>query len=114
MALVTLDPISVKQGTTWSGLPDINIDPPVATTLARVVIQFRKNRKAAVGQELSTDAGSIVIDDAALWEFHVPRIALTLAAGAWKYDVYCEDSAGDSYIWIEGVLRVLPAYTRPA
>lgn len=112
MKPVIIDPQDVKEGTTWRGFP-VDIDPDVTSPLVSVHLHFKRSRHdAEPAVTLSNSNGGIVIDDTASWVVHIPPQILALSAGAWRFDMRFIAQDGTEYIPVEGVLRVLPSYTK--
>lgn len=99
----------VPEGTTWRGIPSIDIDPDVVSDLVEVVLQFKRGRFALH----ATQSAAPVIDDAALWTAHVPPMILDmLTPGLWFYDVLFRAADGTVYIPITGKLKITPSSSK--
>lgn len=90
---------TVVRGDTWTGIPTIG---PVTiggvrptTHLGKVVMTFARRPGIPPAYVLSsapvTGQGTIVIDDAAQWIFHMPPQPLVLADGVWQFEIQLQD-----------------------
>jgi hypothetical protein len=111
---------AVVVGHTWPGItsirrvdrPSSGGDPaPPASPLATAEMAFGSSLQAceAAPALLLTSAGddpTISIDDAAEWEFSIPKIILPLAAGRWNFLITTIAGDGTRDPLLTGILEV--------
>lgn len=104
--------VAKVQGDSWRGLPVIRIRvngvaPSIPVASARMVI--KKNiDDTEIALLLSTEDGTIVINDAGDWYFTVPPIIdFTLAAGNWVYSFKTVRTDGYKRTYFGGQFKIL-------
>lgn len=107
----------IVRGDTWNGVPSIvitvNEAPPVIPA-SSARMQFRRDPDdGLVALDLSTDDDSIVIEDAANWEFSIPSVTpFPLGNGVWYYDFETIDTSGNKRTYFKGTITVQRDTTR--
>ena len=112
------------RGDSWRGIGLIQIRTkataeatPVAppNAVASAVIQFKTKQDDQIpALTLSTESGGIVILDAALWRFNIPRVInFPLGAGIWVWDFETTDVTGFVRTYLKGTLTITRDVTRP-
>jgi len=85
-----------------------------AANLASVLIHFRRNDDDSTGTPvlaLSTEDGTIVIEDAANWEFSIPAFDIELDPGTYYYDIRTVDALGARRTYVKGEWSIARAQT---
>lgn len=111
---------SFVTGDTWDGIGLIgpvtinNAAPAAQLVLAR--IHFRKAFKDISAAYIlstapSSGQGSITLVSASLWTLTVPRQALPLKAGTWKWDLELVDADAVKKTYVGGTIVVTPEVT---
>lgn len=78
-------------------------------------MQFRINATSNTpAASLSSADGSIVITDAANWEFYIPEQNLTLKPGNYVWSLRTTDDQGVVQTYMQGSIVVLDPITRNA
>jgi hypothetical protein len=106
----------VARGDQWPGITQIGpiqVDEAApATTVVSARMQWRRSPgAAAVGHEIDTEDGIVILDEDA-WTFSIPQQPLPLGAGVWHYDFETVDSVGAVRTWIFGTLEIKQDVTR--
>ena len=107
MALLNLRLEDVVVGSTWRGLPEIDIDPDITSDLVEVYITFRESEWSDVVLTLDHTDG-VNISDPVNNVFDTPSRVLPLRAGTWLFQVLHVFADGTRYVKVEGVQRLLP------
>jgi hypothetical protein len=99
------------RGDSWKGLPLIRIrvnGAAPAQPVASAKIQFKKREDdVTAAYELKTTDGSILITDAAEWEFQVPPVLeFPLAAGVWYYSFKTVSTTGFKRTYFKGTMTI--------
>lgn len=108
MALLNLKLEDVVAGTTWRGLPTIDIDPDIVSDLVGVYITFQESRWTEIGQTLDHTNGGVAITDPVANIFETPPRILDLIAGTWLFKVRHVFADGTEYIRVVGTQKLLP------
>lgn len=103
------------RGDTWPGLTasiTVNAAAPAAA-LASARIQWRlRSQDGDLGHEVTSADDSLVIDDAATWQMHVPAQILPLRAGVWYWDLETTDENGVVRTYVGGTHEILEDVTK--
>ena len=105
----TLDAqLAFVQGDTWGGIPSITFDPAPNYTVVSAIMQFRASKVAVLpAATLSSEEGTIVINDASAWSFTVPVQNLPLTAGTYNWQFQTTDSQGSIQTYMQGTIEVV-------
>lgn len=106
------------QGDTWEGITligpvTINGAAP-ALPLASATLTFRRSYSDFEPAYVLTTGtppqgqGQMTLQSAAEWRLSVPAQPLPLKAATWRWDVTMVDSAGGTYTYVGGLLKVTP------
>lgn len=96
------------QDSSWMGIPSVGPVAPGGAQpthpLALVRMVFSKSLPVADVSllELSSASGSIVIDNAVTWMFHVPVQDLPLPVGSYFWELHTEDTEGTNSVYYAG------------
>jgi len=104
----TLDAqLAFVQGDTWGGIPSIVFDPAPNYTVASAKMQFRESKLAVLpSATLSSEDGTIIINNATTWSFTVPVQNLPLTAGTYNWQFQTVDSQGSIQTYMQGTIEV--------
>lgn len=107
--------VEFRRGDTWKGVPMIKIlvngQPPIFPA-ASARLQFRSSQGVLGCPELTTENGGIIIEDAGLWWFSLPKSNLEIMDGRWLYDLETIDTQGDIQTFVEGAQPIKEDITR--
>jgi len=107
--------LSFVSGDTWLGIPSITVTPAPVDPCALAEMQFRINATSNTpAASLSSADGSIVITDAANWEFYIPEQNLTLKPGNYVWSLRTTDDQSVVQTYMQGSIVVLDPITRNA
>jgi hypothetical protein len=106
--------LAFVQGDTWGGIPSIIFTPNPTYLVVSARMQFRESKVAVLpSATLSTEDGSIIINNAADWEFTIPVQNLPLTAGIYDWQFQTTDSQGNVQTYMQGTLQVYLDVVRP-
>jgi len=108
------DQLAFVQGDTWGGIPSITLTPAPNYNVVSAEMQFRESKVSVLpSATLSTDDGSIVINNAGTWSFTVPVQDLPLTAGTYDWQFQTTDTQGSVQTYLQGTLQVHLDIVRP-
>jgi len=100
--------LAFVQGDTWGGIPSIVLDPAPNYAVVSAKMQFRDSKVAVLpAATLSTTDGSIVINNAATWDFTIPVQNLPLTAGTYNWQFQTTDAQDHVQTYMQGTIEVL-------
>lgn len=106
--------LAFVQGDTWGGIPSIIFTPAPNYNVVSARMQFRESKVAVLpSATLSTEDGSIEINNASTWNFTVPVQNLALTAGTYDWQFQTTDSQGSVQTYMQGTLQVHLDIVRP-
>lgn len=106
--------LAFVQGDTWGGIPSIIFTPAPNYLVVSARMQFRESKVAVLpSATLSTEDGSIEINNASTWDFTVPVQNLALTAGIYDWQFQTTDSQGSVQTYMQGTLQVHLDIVRP-
>jgi hypothetical protein len=105
--------LAFVQGDTWGGIPTITITPAPNYTVVSAEMQFRESKVAVLASAtLSTDDGTIVINNDTTWNFTIPVQNLPLTTGTYDWQFQTVDSQGSIQTYLQGTIQVLEDIVR--
>jgi hypothetical protein len=102
-------------GDSWNGIDLITISinsAPPDEELVSAKIQFRKSSMGSVFLTLDSADGSVVIEDAALWQMSVPSQIVSLSPDDYYWDLQTTDASGSIKTYVKGTWTILGDITR--